>query len=138
VANNNAATGAMGYLTNSAVRGKLKRTQKFASTNGQEIWMPPGGGQDPSNMGQLNGYRAGVSNNVRRDMTKGTASGICSGIFYGNWADLLIGEWGTAEILPDEVTQAANRIVRMHVYQTIDVAVRRAQSFSAMLDALTT
>ena len=42
-----------------------------------------------------------------------------------------------AELLPDEVTQAANRIVRMHVYQTIDIAVRRAQSFAAMLDALT-
>jgi hypothetical protein len=35
------------------------------------------------------------------------------------------------------VTQAANRIIRMHIYQTIDVAVRRPQSFAAMLDALT-
>lgn len=138
VANNNASMGSMGYLSNSRVRGKLKRTQKFASTNGQEIWMPPLQGDDPSSMGTLNGYRAGVSNNVRSDLTKGSASGICSAIFFGNWSDLLIGEWGTAELLPDEITQAANRIVRMHVYQTVDVAVRRAQSFSAMLDALTT
>lgn len=138
VANNNASMGSMGYLTNSRVRGRLKRTQKFASTNGQEIWMPPMMGDDPSAMGTLNGYRAGVSNNVSSTLTKGTSSGVCSAIFYGNWADLLIGEWGTAELLPDELTQAANRIVRMHVYQTVDVAVRRAQSFSAMLDALTT
>lgn len=137
VANNNAAQGAMGYLTNSRARGKLKRTQKFASTNGQEIWMPPMAGDDPSVLGALNGYRAGVSNNVRSDLTKGTSSGVCSAIFYGNWQDLLIGEWGTAELLPDEITQAANRIVRFHVYQTIDVAVRRAQSFAAMLDTLT-
>ena len=137
VANNNAAQGSMGYLTNTRVRGKLKRTQKFASTNGQEIWMPPMAGDNPSVMGSLNGYRAGVSNNVRSDLTKGTSSGVCSAIFYGNWSDLLIGEWGTAEILPDQVTQAANRIVRMHVYQTVDIAVRRAQSFAAMLDALT-
>lgn len=138
VANNNASMGSMGYLTNSRVRGRLKRTQKFASTNGQEIWMPPLPGDDPSDMGTLNGYRAGVSNNVSSALTKGTSSGVCSAIFFGNWADLLVGEWGTAELLPDEVTQAANRIVRMHVYQTVDVAVRRAQSFSAMLDALTT
>lgn len=137
VANNNAAMGAVGYLTNTRVRGRLKRTQKFASTNGQEIWMPPVPGDDPAMFGAVNGYRAGVSNNVRSDLTKGSSSGVCSAIFYGNWSDMLIGEWGTAELLPDEVTQAANRIIRMHVYQTVDIAVRRAQSFSAMLDALT-
>jgi HK97 family phage major capsid protein len=136
VANNNAVQGSVGYLTNTRVRGKLKRTQKFASTNGQEIWMPPMQGDDASTLGSLNGYRAGVSNNVSSTLTKGTSSGVCSAIFFGNWSDLLIGEWGTAEILPDPLTQAANRIVRMHVYQSIDIAVRRAQSFSAMLDAL--
>lgn len=137
VANNNAAFGAVGYLTNSRVRGRLKRTQKFSGTNGQEIWMPAMAGDDSSLFGSVNGYRAGVSNNVSNTLTKGSSSGVCSAIFYGNWGDLLIGEWGTAEILPDEVTQAANRIVRIHIYQTIDVAVRRAQSFAAMLDALT-
>ena len=138
VANSNAAFGATGYLTNTKVRGKLKRTQKFASTNGQEIWMPAMAGDDSSLFGSMNGYRAGVSNNVSSTLTKGTASGVCSAIFYGNWGDLLIGEWGTAELLPDEVTQAANRIIRMHIYQTVDIGVRRAQSFAAMLDALTT
>jgi hypothetical protein len=99
--------------------------------------MPPMAGDDPSVMGALNGYRAGVSNNVRSDLTKGTSNGVCSAQFFGNWSDLLIGEWGSPEILPDPLTQAANRIVRMHVYQSMDIAVRRAQSFSAMLDALT-
>lgn len=137
VANSNAAFGSVGYLTNSRVRGKLKRTQKFTGTNGQEIWGNALSGDEPSLFGSLNQYRAGVSNNVSNTLTKGTSSGVCSAIFYGNWADLLIGEWGGAEILPDEVTQAANRIVRMHIYQTIDIAVRRPQSFAAMLDALT-
>lgn len=137
VANNNAASGAVGYLTNTRVRGRLKRTQKFTSTNGQEVWMPALAGDPAGLFGSVNGYRAGVSNNVRSNLDKGTSTGVCSAIFFGNWADLLIGEWGTAEILPDELTQAANRVVRMHVYQTIDIAVRRPQSFAAMLDALT-
>jgi len=137
VANNNAAQGSVGYLTNTRVRGKLKRTQKFSGTNGQEIWLPPQMGDDAGTFGSLNGYRAGVSNNVRSDLVKGGSGAVCSAIAFGNWSDLLIGEWGTAEILPDEVTQAVNRIVRFHIWQSIDVAVRRAQSFSAMLDALT-
>lgn len=137
VANNNAAVGSLGYLTNTKVRGKLKRTQKFASTNGQEIWGPAGAGDDPSLFGSLNGYRAGVSNNVRSDLTKGSSTGVCSATIFGNWADLLIGEWGSAEIMVDEVTQAANRIKRLHIWQTLDIAVRRGQSFSAMTDMLT-
>lgn len=137
VANNNATQGSIGYLTNTRVRGRLKRTQQFSGTNGMAIWQPPMGGDEATGMGSLNGYRAGVSNNVRSNLDKGTSTGVCSAIFFGNWGDLLIGEWGTAEILPDPLTQAANRIVRMHVYQTLDIAVRRAQSFSAMLDALT-
>jgi HK97 family phage major capsid protein len=137
VANQNAAFGSVGYLTNTRVRARLKRTQKFTGTNGQEIWMGAMPGDDASLYGSMNGYRAGVSNNVRSDLTKGTSTGVCSALFFGNWADLLVGEWGAAEILPDALTQAANRIIRMHIYQTIDVAVRRPQSFSAMLDALT-
>lgn len=136
-ANANVFDGGMGYLTNSKVRSKLKRTQKFAGTNGQEIWERALNGDDPALLGVLNGMRAGVSNNVRSDLTKGSSSGVCSAIFFGAWPDLLIGEWGTAEVLVDEVTQAANRIVRMHVYQTVDIAVRRSSSFAAMLDALT-
>ena len=86
----------------------------------------------------MNEYPAGVSNNVSSTLTKGTSSGVCSAIFFGNWRDLLIGEWGGLETLTDNVTQAANRIIRCHAYQTVDVAVRQAASFSAMLDALTT
>lgn len=137
VANGNAAFGSLGYLTNTRMRGKLKLTQKFTGTNGQEIWMPAMSGDDSSLFGSLNGYRAGVSNNVRNDLVKGSSSN-CSAIAYGNWLDLLIAEWGTAELLPDELTQAANRIIRMHVFQTVDIGVRRTASFSAMLDALTT
>lgn len=137
VATANADRGLLGYLTNPAVRAKLKRTQKFASTNGQEIYGPPMNGDEAGTFGAVNGYRCGITTHVRSDLTKGSSSGVCSAIFFGAWNDLMIGEWATAEILPDQVTQAANRIVRMHVWQTVDIAVRRPQSFAAMADALT-
>lgn len=138
VASLNSDRGALGYMTNPKVRSKWKRTQKFSGTNGQEVFERAYERDDPGAFGVVNGYRCGVTNNVRSDLTKGTSSGVCSAIVYGAWNDLLIGEWQTAEILPDQVTQAANRIIRMHVWQTVDIAVRRAQSFAAMLDALTT
>jgi HK97 family phage major capsid protein len=136
VANANADMGRLGYLTNSKVRAKLKKTQRFAGTNGEPIWSVDQVGQ--AGMGVMNGNPAGVSNQVRSDLTKGTSSGVCSAIFYGNWADLLIGEWRALDVLVDPYTGATAGTVRVVVFQTVDIAVRQAASFAAMLDALTT
>lgn len=129
----NADVGAVGYLTNAKVRGKLKTTEKAAST-AQFVW---GDNQAQPGMGMLNGYKAGVSNQVSSTLTKGTASGICSAIFFGNWSDLVVGEWGILDILTDPYTGSSAGTVRVTAFQSIDIGVRRATSFAAMLDALT-
>lgn len=134
----NAMQGNLAYLTNPAVRSKLKRTQKFANTNGMEVFERPFANDDTGAFGVVNGYRCGVTTQVRKDYTKGTSVGICSAVVFGNWSDLMVGEWASAEILPDPYTQASNRIIRMHVWQSVDIGVRRAQSFSLMNDVLTT
>lgn len=124
----NVGTGALGYLTNSKVRGRLKRTQVFSSTNGQAIW-----GSD----NQLNGTRAEVSNQVPSTLTKGSSSGVCSAILYGNWSDLLIGMWGGLDMMVDPYTGSTAGTKRVVALQDVDVTVRYPVSFAAMLDALT-
>lgn len=128
VANANADLGAMNYLTNSKVRGRLKRTQKFSSTNGDPIW-------EAGN--EMNGYGAAVSNQVPSNLTKGTSSGVCSAILFGNWADLIIGMWGGLDVLVNPYILSGTGSVRIEVFQSVDVAVRHPESFAAMLDALT-
>ncbi len=122
----NADAGTMGYLTNAKVRGKLKTTSKVSGQNGF-IWEG----------GELNGYRAGVSNQVPSNLTKGTSNGVASAIVFGNWADLIIGQWGTLDLLVDPYSNSTSGTVRVVALQDVDVAVRNAVSFSAMLDALT-
>ncbi len=135
VAAANADVGAMGYLVNAKTRGKLKQTLKNPSgTDATMIW-PDVAGPAPG-FGMLNGYKAGVSNQVSAALTKGSASGVCSAIFFGNWADLLIGEWGVLDVLVNPYTNATSGGIRVHVYQSVDVGVRRAASFACMLDAL--
>lgn len=124
----NADVGALGYLTNAKVRGKLKTTEKF-STTGQVVW---GDGATP-----VNGYKAGVSNQVPSNLTKGTSSGVCSAIIFGNFADLIIGQWGALDLMVDPYTNSTSGTVRVVALQDVDIAVRHAQSFSAMKDALT-
>lgn len=127
LANANAPEGALGYLTNSKVRGKLKRTQVFSSTNGERIWAD----------GRMNDQRAVVSNQVPSNLTKGTSSGVCSAIIYGNWSDLLIGLWGGLDIMTDPYTGATSGTKRVVALQDVDVSVRYAASFASMQDALT-
>lgn len=126
----NADIGRLAYVTNAKVRGKLKGTAKESGTNAQMIWAD---GATP-----LNGYGAVVSNQVSSALTKGTSSGVCSAIFFGNWADLFIGMWGGLDILVDPYTGSTAGTVRVVALQDVDVAVRHAESFAAMLDALTT
>jgi hypothetical protein len=133
LANVNAAVGNMAYLTNSKVRGKLRTTEEFASTNGRPVWTSAGGMD-----GSVLGYQAVVTNSVPSNLTKGTASGICSAIIFGNWSDLLIGLWGGLDLMVDPYALATSGGRRVIALQDLDIAVRHPESFAAMLDALTT
>ena len=57
-------------------------------------------------------------------------------MIYGNFADLLIGLYGTLEILVDPYTDFAKGTTGIRALQSIDIAVRHAESFAAMQDAI--
>lgn len=124
----NADVGNLSYLTNAKVRGKLKSTQKVATYGDDFVW---------SEDGMVNGYGATVSNQVPSNLTKGTSSGVCSAILFGNFADLIIGQWGALDLTVDPYTGSTSGTVRVVALQDVDIAVRHAESFAAMQDALT-
>jgi len=126
VAQDNADEGALNYLTNSKVRGKLLQTEKASST-AQFVW---------GDNNTMRGYNAAVSNQVSSTLTKGNQS-LSSAIIFGNFNDLLIGMWGGLDIALDNSTGSASGTVRVVALQDVDIAVRHAESFAAMLDALT-
>ncbi len=132
VAVDDADVGSLGYLTNSKVRGKLKRTFVDSGSNAERVW------DNRSASSPLNGYKAGITNLVPSDLDKGSSSGVCSAIVYGNFADLLIGMWGdSVNVIVNPYSKDTESIVRITAFSFADVAVRHAQSFSAMQDALT-
>ena len=131
----NAPQMALGYAINAKTYGYLSTLK---STTGQYLWMPSGGiTNDPGDT--LRGYRYAVSNQVRSNLTKGTSSGVCSEAFFGNWNELLIGEWGSLEIAvnPYDSTGFTTGDVFIRAFQTVDVGVRHAASFAYMGDGLT-
>lgn len=130
VAVDNADIGRLAYVTNAKVRGILKKTFVDSGSNAERVWDTRSGNTP------LNGYSAIVSNQVSSTLTKGTAEDICSAIFFGNWADLVIGMWGGLDIMVDPYTASTTGTVRVVALQDVDVAVRHPESFAAMLDAL--
>jgi HK97 family phage major capsid protein len=62
---------------------------------------------------------------------------VCSAIIFGNFDDLIIGQWGGLDVLVDPYTGSSAGTVRVRVLQDVDIAVRHAESFAAMKDALT-
>lgn len=107
VAADNALLGNLAYIMNASMAGALKTTTKDS-----------GSGQFVLQDGQINGYRAIVSNQV--------AAGDA---YFGNFSDLLIGMWGGLDILVDPYTASTTGTVRIVAMQSVDVAVRHAVSF---------
>lgn len=129
----NADVGNLAYLTNAKVRGKLRKTQEFSSTNGKAVWTS---GRERG-VGDVLGYDAHVSNTLPSNLTKGTSNGVCSAITYGNWADLVIGMWGGLDIMLDPYSLSTTGAKRVIALQDCDVNARHVASFAAMKDALT-
>ena len=81
----------------------------------------------------LLGYNVASSTLVPSDLTKGTGTAL-SAVIFGNFNDLMIGMFGGLDVLVDPYTGSATGATRIAMYQDVDVAVRNAQSFAAILD----
>jgi HK97 family phage major capsid protein/HK97 family phage prohead protease len=125
----------LAFAINAKTKGYLATLK---SSTGQYLWNPTQSiaGGIPNDMV---GYRYAVSNQLPYNLTKGTSSGICSMAMFGNWQELLIGEWGVTEIMvnPYDSTGFTTGDVIIRVFQTIDIGLRHPASFAVMSDGLT-
>lgn len=123
----NANMGNIGYIINSATRGKMKTVAK---DSGSGLFLMP-------DSGVLNGERTFVTNSVRSNLTKGSSSGVCSEAFYGNWADLIIASWGGLDISVDPYSLNLSNQIQVVVNGYYDIGILREASFSTIKDYLT-
>ena len=104
----NALLGSPVYLMNSVMRGGLKTKAK---DSGSGLFVMEGD--------LVNGYRGVLSNQV--------ASGD---LWFGNFADLIIGYFSGLDLMVDPYTGSTSGTVRVVALQDVDVAVRHPESFS--------
>jgi HK97 family phage major capsid protein len=108
VATANALLGTPVYLMNATMRGYLKTTKKDA-----------GSGIFIMENGEVNGYRGVLSNQV-----------AAGDLWFGNFADLIIGYFSGLDLMVDPYTHSTSGTVRVVAMQDCDIAIRHPESFS--------
>lgn len=103
----NALVGNLAYVTTPAVKGTLKTTKK---DSGSGIFLLDGG--------VANGYQVATTTQLTTNR-----------IIFGNFADVIIANWGVLDIMQDMSTKAASGGVVIRAFQDLDAAVRHAESF---------
>jgi len=93
---------------NAAMRGNLKVRAKDA---GSGLFVMDGE--------LVNGYRAVMSNQV-----------ASNDLWFGNFADLVIGYFSGLDLMVDPYTNSTSGTVRVVAMQDVDIAVRQPASFS--------
>lgn len=115
IAADNADVNSMAYTMASGMRGHFKTTQKFSGTDGSPVW-------EPGNT--VNGYSTQVTNQI-----------LAGDLFFGNFADLLIGMWGGLDLTVDPYTHSSKGRIRVVAMQDVDFVLRRVESFCLGRDA---
>ena len=117
VAVDNALAAKMAFIVKSTAAAKLKTTTRD-STAGGYIWE-----NDPLLGGTIDGYPAYVTNVYTDDS-----------IIFGNWAELMIGQWGGIDLLVNPYSLDTYATVRVVIAGYYDVAVKHAESFARIDD----
>lgn len=126
VADENADGLSMAYITNAKGRGLLKQTLKASSAGSTMLWEND----------MVNGYPALMSNQMPKNLTKGSASGICSSILFGDFSQAIIALWTGVDILADPYTGGNEGATSIYAHQDFDFQVRYDEAFSKIVDLL--
>lgn len=119
VLKDNALMGSLAFATTPGMAGKLAQTVIAASTDSRMIWT------GPLNDGQLVGYRAVATNQVKADL----GSGSDHGLIFGDFTSVMIGTWSALEIVVDPYALKKQGMVEVTSFQLADIALRHPQSF---------
>jgi HK97 family phage major capsid protein len=138
----NALRGSLGFVWNPKVKRLLKRLRvaQFSGDTGGAYIIKP---MSDRELEDYLGYRFGQTTQVPANLTKGSGTAL-SEVYFGNWAEMLIGMWGGLELLASNVAgdntggAFSSDQLWIRAIQRVDIGLRHAASFALCSDAATT
>jgi HK97 family phage major capsid protein len=113
---------------------------KLKTTYGEYLFSPENGMPGPGgiSVASIHGCKVITTNLLPSNGTKGSGTNLSTAIF-GRWEDLVVGQWGALEILPNPYGAGFNSgSVDVRAMQTIDIGVKHPESFAVVSDLITT
>jgi HK97 family phage major capsid protein len=137
VEDDNALLGSLGFVWHSKVKRQLKK-QKIAQFSGDTAGEPVILPMSDRNLKDLIGYDFSTSNQIPINLTKGNGTDL-SEVYFGNWQELIIAQWGGIEIMASSETSDAfqKNQTWVRVIQEVDIGLRHPESFCLCSDAET-
>jgi HK97 family phage major capsid protein len=115
-------------LCSAALRKKLRTTQRAA---GLDFILP-------SDADRLLGHPMAISAGIPDNLSKGTSTGVCSALLFGDIAEFHVGFWGpvAVDFMVDAYGFGTTGTFRVIAHCEVGVAVRHAGAFAAYKDLL--
>lgn len=123
----NADSNSLYYVSNSKVRGKAKKT---VIESGQTAKLLQNN--------EINGYPYYNTNHLPSNLTKGTASGVCSAAVFGDFSKSIIGQWGFMDLSVDNYSRKKDGYIEITANVYLDIAVTQPTAFTVVKDLTTT
>jgi HK97 family phage major capsid protein len=131
----NALDGKLGYIFHPCIRRNLlkKKIPNYSGqTDGTYILNPATEGDFKNWLG----YPYAMSTQIPINLTKADGTALTE-VYFANWEELLIANWGGMEIMASQETSDAfeKDMTWVRILQEVDIAVRHAASFCLINDA---
>ena len=128
----NADGSEMAFIVNSQVRKAARTTTENSSNVSQWIWQNGADGD-----GFMLGHKAVLSNNLPKDLTKGSGTNLSS-LIFGNWSSLIFANWSTIELVSNPYGRGwQTGSIELRILYSVDSAIRHGESFCVCSDLVT-
>ncbi|QEH37926.1 Phage capsid family protein [Aquisphaera giovannonii] len=122
-----AASASLGWVASVATRSKMRSIDGSSAGSGAWLW---------SDADRVLGKPAWSTGNMPDNTTKGTGTNLGS-IVYADWSNLVIQLFSVADVLVDPYKASTLGVVRVNLFQDVDILVRQPAAFCAATDIVT-
>lgn len=122
------------FLTNPKVVSKLKNT---TIDSGSGAFIMGYNGLFQSQMGVIDGYGVSVTANVPSNLAKSTTTGGLSAIVFGDFSQIVTGQFGGVELIVDPYTKARTGQISLTMNSFMDSTVLQPNALGDIVDMTT-
>jgi|LSQX01.3.fsa_nt_gb HK97 family phage major capsid protein len=133
-----ALDGKLAYITHGKIIRRLKK-RKIPMYSGDSGGLPLLWPMNDQNVRDSLGYSFHTTTKIPTNLTKAGSGAVCSEVYFGNWDDFILAQWGGLDLATSDSAGTAfeKNQIKIRAIQMVDFAIRHPESFCVCTDAKT-